>query len=848
MALTSGSQLGPYEILALVGEGGMGEVYKARDTRLDRTVALKVSKADFTERFEREARAVAALNHPSICTLHDVGPNYLVFEYVEGQPIRGPLPVEKALDYAAQICTALDAAHSKKITHRDLKPDNILVTKQGVKLLDFGLAKIDKPVEIADQTVTNALTAKGQILGTLLYMSPEQLQGKEADARSDIFSFGCVLYELLTGKRAFDGGSPASVIAAILERPAPSVTDACPRALDQVLKRCFEKDPENRWQNARDLRAALDLIAPVGADPPMAPASRGRTWLWGAAAALGLIATLLAGMHFGKAKPEASRQPVRFQVPVAPAGGLRPMGAISPDGLSLAYFDAMPNGSTAIRLRSVSLGTTTDFPSTEMAQPTHLFWSPDSKAIYFGSRRFLKRLDVSRNTVQQICDCPSDSGTVNQEGVVLLGGTPAERELRRISASGQGTTLRKATDPYSLPGSPYFLPDGRRYLFGEGNTIFLASLDEPQTDPRRLSDLPGRFALVAGLNGSYLLLMQANGESEALPFDTEKGEIAGPPLRLRLGASEPVGNSSASNNGILLRLTSIESSQVVVWFNREGKRLANAGAVEGYAGMDLSPDGGRLALISPNGLEIRDLARGTVAKLAQQVKPEGAAIWSPDGTTLVFAARGKDRAQRLYRADANHAQAESVLWDEPSLHWPNDWSRDGKYLLYGFDEGKTFRDLWALPMDQPGAKPFQYTHGTSLIKQGRFSPNGHFVYTSDESGRYEIYLQPFPDASKGKWVISRSGGVEPAWSPDGRELFFFSGQTLMLVDVRDNHAVFGRRRGVPGRSNELGRALAMTLRNYCAHRRLRPPEASELRAGCAPAICLGAPLPSWSPR
>src|SRR5579863_1694661 len=244
MSLAPQTRLGPYEILAAIGAGGMGEVYRARDTRLDRIVAVKVSKKEFSERFEREARAVAALNHPHICQLYDVGPNYLVMEYVDGAPLKGPLALEQALEYAAQICDALDAAHSKKITHRDLKPANILVTRKGVKLLDFGLAKIEKPVAVAQETVTMALTSEGQILGTLLYMSPEQLQGKEADARSDIFSFGCVFYEMITGQRAFDGASGASVIAAILERPTPSIADVAPAGLDRLLKRCLDKDPD----------------------------------------------------------------------------------------------------------------------------------------------------------------------------------------------------------------------------------------------------------------------------------------------------------------------------------------------------------------------------------------------------------------------------------------------------------------------------------------------------------------------------------------------------------------------------------------------------------------------------
>jgi len=271
MPLSPGEQLGPYEIVAPIGAGGMGEVYKARDTRLDRVVALKVSKAEFSERFEREARAVAALNHPNICTLHDVGRNYLVMEYIEGTPLKGPLPVDQALKYAAQICDALDAAHKKNIIHRDLKPANILVTKAGIKLLDFGLAKLgtsgigQAPKSLDDATLSMALTGKNEIVGTLYYMSPEQLQaqatGQEIDGRSDIFSFGLVLYEMLTGKRAFEGSSPASVIAAIMERPAPSIADVAPGALDRVLRKCLAKDPDERWQSARDLKDELEWVS-----------------------------------------------------------------------------------------------------------------------------------------------------------------------------------------------------------------------------------------------------------------------------------------------------------------------------------------------------------------------------------------------------------------------------------------------------------------------------------------------------------------------------------------------------------------------------------------------------------
>jgi serine/threonine protein kinase len=349
MRLAAGTRLGPYEITAPLGAGGMGEVYKARDTRLNRVVAIKVSKEQFSERFEREAHAVAALNHSNVCTLHDVGPNYLVMEYIEGTPLKGPLPLQQALKYAAQICDALDAAHRKGITHRDLKPGNILVTKTGIKLLDFGLAKIGPDSSpLSDATLSKALTGKNEILGTLYYMSPEQLQaqgtGQEIDARSDIFSFGLVLYEMITGKRAFDGSSPATVIAAIMERPAPSIGAVAPAALDRVLQRCLEKDPENRWQNARDLKNELEWIAQAPADVSPAPSSGGRhpPLGWIVAAVLAIITARAAWVAYRSTRPAELKPLVRLDVDLGHDVSLNALGGsdviISPDGTRLAYF------------------------------------------------------------------------------------------------------------------------------------------------------------------------------------------------------------------------------------------------------------------------------------------------------------------------------------------------------------------------------------------------------------------------------------------------------------------------------------------------------------------------------
>jgi eukaryotic-like serine/threonine-protein kinase len=351
MSLSVGDKLGPYEILAPLGAGGMGEVYQARDTRLDRIVAVKVSKEKFTARFECEARVVAALNHPHICQLYDVGSNYLVMEYVEGSPLKGPLPLDKALAYAGQVASALDTAHTNKVTHRDLKPANILVTKSGgVKLLDFGLAKIDKPVLVDDATLATRLTAKGTILGTLQYMSPELVTGVEAGPRSDIFSFGLVLYEMITGKCAFEGATPASLIGAILERPAPSLADVAPPALDRVLKRCLEKDPENRWQTARDLRAALELVAQAPQPAAGLPEPGPRRWLWPALAIAATLGTVTVALLHLRDAPSPEPRTVRFQIPL-------------PEKSSIDYFKLSPDGACLLSQPTTVCGFGRSIPS-----------------------------------------------------------------------------------------------------------------------------------------------------------------------------------------------------------------------------------------------------------------------------------------------------------------------------------------------------------------------------------------------------------------------------------------------------------------------------------------------------
>jgi serine/threonine protein kinase len=412
MEIQPGAKLGPYEILSSIGAGGMGHVWKARDTRLDRIVAVKTSAAKFSERFETEAHAVAALNHPNICTLYDVGPDYLVMEYAEGAEIKGPMPFDQALTYAIQLASALEAAHRKGITHRDLKPANILVTKSGIKVLDFGLAKFEqsKAAVAADEALTRAaLTQEGSIIGTLQYMAPEQLQGKPAHTQADIFSFGCVLYEMLTGKRAFDGANSASVIAAILERQAPSVGQVAPAALDRLLKKCLAKDPDERWQTAHDLKDELTWIAGGGTEVPGQAEARPTFWI-GATAVAMLIAAGLAFLYF-RPKPPIETPVIRSSIETPEITALRPTPpALSPDGRKLVFSAISADGKVQLWTRSLDALTAQPLAGTDGGQAP--FWSPDSKSIGFFADGKLMRIDAAGGPVVTLTDAAFARGAV----------------------------------------------------------------------------------------------------------------------------------------------------------------------------------------------------------------------------------------------------------------------------------------------------------------------------------------------------------------------------------------------------------------------------------------------------
>jgi serine/threonine protein kinase len=809
MPLQPGEKLGPYEIRAPIGAGGMGEVYKANDTRLDRTVAIKVSKTEFSERFEREARAVAALNHPNICQLYDVGPNYLVMEYIEGAPLKGPLPVDQALKYAVQICDALDAAHKKGITHRDLKPANILVTKSGIKLLDFGLAKLAsaKPGTSGtgqapkpdDATLTMALTGKNEIVGTLYYMSPEQLQaqanGQEIDGRSDIFSFGLVLYEMLTGKRAFDGASPASVIAAIMERPAPSVAEIAPPALDRVLKTCLAKDPDERWQTARDLKRELEWIASApepGSAAPAIPTPWHRSWLPWCIAAFFLLALMPANIiHFRETPP--SEPTLRYTIAM-PEGATVQSFAISPDGRTLVIAAAV-NGKRQLWLRSMDALQSKPMPFTEDA--AYPFWSPDSRYIGFFAEGKLKKLPASGGPAQSLCDAPnSRGGSWNRDDVIVFSPNIAGVSIQRVAAAGGvpvDVTRTKGDQRY-----PVFLPDGRHFLYmvragsAETNGIYVSSLDGKE-NRRVLSDVSSVvFAPPArgGLTG-HLLFVREN-TLMAQPFDAATAQVSGDVFPVAEGVSATSNSSylpaTVSESGLLLYATggANEGANQLGWYDRIGKSLGPVGAPGSVWDPALSPDGKSVVFrrVSATGYDlwVRDLSRGTETRFTSDPSLNITPFWSPQGDRIVFASNRKGGVFNLYQKAASGSGQDELLLPGDLTEIPTQWSRDGRFIVYREFDPKTKYDIWVLPAQGAAADrkpiPFLRTEFDELFAQ--LSPDSHWMaFTSDRSGRREVYVRPFPPAD-GEWAISVAGGEQPRWRGDGKELFYIAADGKMM--------------------------------------------------------------------
>ncbi len=809
MTLASGTRLGPYEIAESAGAGGMGDVYRAHDTRLDRDVAVKTIKGPFTERFEREARAISALNHPNICTLYDVGQHdgsgYLVMEFIDGKPIAGPLPVEQAIAYGIQICDALHAAHRKGIVHRDLKPANILLTKQGVKLLDFGLAKLSASgnsgvmsgsgAHVGEQATVAALTGAHTVVGTPQYMAPEQIEAREVDARTDIFAFGCVLYELLTGQRPFDGKTPSAVMAAILAtkpRPIEELVPLTPPALERIVSRCLAKDPDDRWQTARDVAAELQWVSQGGSRVGLPAVVTGRRRVregvaWAACAAISLIA-IAFGVAWARRAPEP---PALIRFPLAmPSGLSNPSPPVaSPDGRKIA-FAADGDGKRLIWIRALESLDARPLPGTDgVLRP---FWSPDSRFLAFFAGGKLKKVDISGGPPQTICDAPNGAdGSWSPEGAILFDGRGNDPIWRVPAAGGVAKVEIGVNEKAGVfgVGWPEFLPDGKRFLYmviGENpqdQMLTAGTLDSKDVKP-----LFKTTSRVMYAEPGYLLFVRER-TLVAQKFDVDSLSIEGEaiPLGEGLGVDDVgLASFSVSRNGLLVFRAGELQGRRLVWIDRSGKETPAIDAIGEYRDASLSPDGKRLVYDAISGdrsdLWIRDLTRGVSSRFtfdpAADVNPQ----WSPDGRRVAFTSRAKGPGDLSIKDASGTREAEPLLVS-PDEKYISDWSRDGRFVLYTSRARDEFGyDILALPMDGD-RKPIPLVKTKFNELFATFSPDGKYIaYHSNESGRPEIYVQEFPEA-RNKWQVSTDGGTSAFWRADGRELYYRNGGRLMAVPV-----------------------------------------------------------------
>jgi Tol biopolymer transport system component len=826
MGLLPGSRLGPYEIVAPIGAGGMGEVYKAQDTRLERTVAVKVlpqhlsSSAESRQRFEREAKTISQLSHPHICALYDVGSEgeteYLVMEYLEGETLadrlgKGALPLEQTLRYGSEMADALDKAHRQGIVHRDLKPGNVMLTKSGVKLLDFGLAKAMAPVTQQSgltslPTVAGAanLTQAGTILGTFQYMSPEQLEGKEADARTDIFALGAVLYEMVTGRKAFSGTSQASLISAIMkEEPSPvsALAPMTPPAFDRVVKTCLAKDPEDRWQSAHDVGNELKWIAEgsqAGVPTRVSAKRKSRERL--AWALVGLLAALAAVLAVGYVR-RAPRPAPLVRASIVPPEKLYVTDlAVSPDGRRLAFTASKLGDRPSLWIRE--LDGESPRPVTGAEEASFPFWSPDSRFVAFFADGKLRKVDPSGGAVLVVCDAEVGAGgSWNQEGTIVFAPL-ATSPLFQVPASGGKpvpVTKLDASRHEAAHRYPYFLPDGRHFLY---TATALGGATDETSNGIRVASLDGRQnrALVSGYSNAQFasgrLLYVREDALFAQRLDLARWEVHGDPVMTapRVGRPSEWGGYfafSASESSLVLEPQFTASSRLL-WFDRAGKEVASVGELSHFGNHRLSADGRRVATVdlntAKNTLEIwvYDNAPGAGTKFvfgsAASIDP----VWSPDGTRVVFASdRGKTQfVPNLWVKALDGSSEEPFLQSEDNVE-PLDWSRDGRFLaiIKVPLRGKRNDELWAL---DAADRHHQIPVATGAPHQSgaRFSPDGKWIaYASDESGGFEVYVRPFPGPG-GRWKVSTAGGVEPRWRSDGKELFYASlDHKIMAVPV-----------------------------------------------------------------
>jgi serine/threonine protein kinase len=763
----------------------MGEVYKARDTRLGRDVAIKISAEQFSERFEREARSIAALNHPNVCHLYDVGPNYLVMELIEGEPLRGPLPIDQALDYARQIADALEAAHERGIIHRDLKPANILITSGGVvKVLDFGLAKTaDAPASNPETspTMTISPTRAGMILGTAAYMAPEQARGKGVDKRVDIWAFGVVLYEMLTGKHLFDGETVSDILAAVL-KSEPDLSKVPPQ-VRRLLERCLEKDPKKRLRDIGDAWDLLEKDVHEQASAAAAPPAKSR-WVWpGVAAVFVLTTAALAILHFRETLPVMPVVRTTILPPENASLDARTV-SVSPDEQRIAFSAETSDGKTQVWIRSLDSLTAQPLAGTEGA--TYTFWSPDSKSVGFTANGKLNRIDAAGGPAVTLADVPvglnGASASWSSKGFIVFNG--GDGVLHKISASGGlSSVATKLAGDEAFHRWPSFLPDGVHFLFMASEKDFrkrirLGSLDSSESVTLIDSDSEAIYS------SGYLLF--ALGETlMAQPFDLRRLALSGDarPVVDGLGVGVVTGAAtfSASPAGLLAYGSHQNSQSSLTWLDREGKALATIREPGSILAINLSPSGKTVAVLKTDNLTLNnwlvDVERGVAQRFTSTGRDQEM-IFSPDGATALFSSNRNGHLD-IYRKPANLSGGEELVYSDGEDNRVSSISPDGKFLLI-LHRGR----LWVLPdpLGPPGkAKPYPFLGTEFNEDEGQFSPDGRWVaYQSNESGRTEIYVAPFPGPG-GRRRISTAGGRLPRWRRDGKEIFYIAANQMLTA-------------------------------------------------------------------
>ncbi len=824
MTLLAGSRLGPYEVLSPLGAGGMGEVWKARDTRLERTVAIKVlpqhlsSSPEVRQRFEREAKTISQLSHPHICALYDVGregeTEYLVMEYLEGETLaerlaRGLLPLEQTLRYGVEIADALDKAHRQGIVHRDLKPGNVMLTKSGVKLLDFGLAKAmastSKPAALTSfPTAGPNLTQEGTILGTFQYMAPEQLEGREADARTDIFAFGTVLYEMTTGKKAFSGSSQASLISSIMSSEPPAISTVqpmTPPALDRVVRTCLAKDPEDRWQSARDVASELKWIAQAssGAAIPAPAVARRRTRerIWQAVAAAAVLVAAALVWRLGS-RPSVPPRLLRTAI-VLPTGlhldAYNASLALSPDGRRIAIAASGPDGRLKLWLRSLDRLEVQPIPGTDDA--TYPFWSPDSRNIGFFAGRKLARTEISSGSVQTICDATDGRGaTWSRDGRIVFAPAPLGPLSLVPAAGGTPVAVTRVDKGSRTHRLPHFLPDGKRVLFFSGtgvdasdNAIFCLDLESRKVSLVARENSGGVFAEPGEL------LFQRGGTLFAQPMDGRSLRLTGTATPIAEGVwfNNPrwVGHFTVSDTGLLVfGGASLTQKYQLAWFDPEGARLATVGDPEYFRWGDLrvAPDGKAIAasIADPGGradIWLYDAARGVKTRLTFEAAGGYQPFWSADGKQIAYS---DANVNIIVKASDGASPGRTLLAQGLANIEITGWSPDGRFLALAYDQGKGGTDIFVVPSAGGGA-PRPIVVGPGNQRTGHFSPDGRwFCYVSDESGRDELYVVPFPGPG-GKWQVSSGGAFDGFWLGDGSAIAYWQAADSRLFAV-DFHA------------------------------------------------------------